>query len=625
MSVVLFGIMMMVIVNITMTVDAFTSLRPRRRRQLQLQNRLYVRTFNARVDPATVTAREPLNISPSCPGRIDTGKKGLMRPLGPLYMNDNCPEEDRSDDETTTAIAGIASPNVFPWASFGMMFLPFLSFIFPYILGVAKSLPANSSQQLQVVTLLFVSSRIYLYLNAAIIVAVASIRGSMFDSSKLGTRLTDLTEELLYRPDLSIQARRISGGDSGDSYSCTGQEMPDKDRTQRPDLIQAISTSGLGEKLDDMSADRQALVLPLLVSTLLAVSVFLVPFWTLIQQQPQQETQSFLSFDGILGIDLTGFVKNLLPYVSQIWNAGLLALFTRAEIRWLLFEFSSSLSSSRSSADKSEGQSSSLNSPSTIPNDYSVYFEWGLAAAITAVACFTPFWPVQNFVNMALAVAVARAIQLDRFPAVVLALLLLTIYDASSVFLIPSAGALTSNIVEATDVFLPVQHMASVDFSVDNEWFRSSSSSSSSLMLGGVADSAMGSVAIQKLKSGVFQPGLLQTRIDDRFLGGSLGLGDAVFPSLLTVFVRKFDLDHKNLKRKNNANNEPALSLFTVSMVAYLLGCGSCELIPATLSSTGLPALLFIIPVMLLSVITAAAATGNLESLWNYQPADETE
>ena len=617
MSVPLFGMMMMMIVTITTTVDAFASLRPRRLR------RLYVRRYDARINPASVTVQDPLKISPTCRGRIDTRKKGLVRPFGPLYMIDNCPHEDGSDDETTTAIAGTNSPNFFPWASFGMIILPFASLIFPYILGVAKSLPANSSQQLQVVTLLFVSSRIYLYLNAAIIVALASIRGSTYDSSKLGTRLTDLTEELLYRPDLSMQARRLSGGDSGDSDSFTRQEIPDKDRRQRPDLIQAISTSGLEEQLDDMSADRQALVLPLLVSTLLAVSVFLVPFWTLIQQQPQQETQSFLSFDGILGIDLTGFVKNLLPYVSQIWNAGLLALFTRAEIRWLLLEFSSLLSSSRSSVDTSEVQPSSLDSSSMTQNDYAVYLEWGVAAAITAVACFTPNWPVQNFVNMALAVAVARAIQLDRFPAVVLALLLLTVYDASSVFLIPSAGALTSSIVEAADVFLPVQHMTSVDFSVGDEWFRSSSSSSN-IMLGGVADSAMGSVAIQKLKSEVFQPGLLQTRIDDRFLGGSLGLGDAVFPSLLTVFVRKFDLDHKNLKRKDDTNvDEPAVSLFTVSMAAYLLGCGLCELIPSTLSSTGLPALLFIIPVMLLSVITASAATGNLESLWNYQPADE--
>jgi hypothetical protein len=504
-----------------------------------------------------------------------------------------------------------------------MVLLPFGSTIFPFLLNWARSLPANSPQQLQVITALFVTNRIYIYVNAAVIVALASIRGSTYDSPMLGRRLTDLTEEVLYRPDLSRKITRTP------DYEDDNKKDDGLNQQRRPDLIQAISTSGLEDQLDEITASKQALILPLLVSALLAMSVFLVPFRTLLLlQQQEPDTEGVLMLKGLFGSDFTELSKYLLhiilPFLSQIWNAGLLTLFTRAEIRRLFFEI---ISQPVLSSDGDARLIKSSSSRTLLK--YGVYVEWGLAIFITVVACFTQLWPVQNFVNMALAIAVSRVIQVNRFPAVVAALSLLTVYDASSVFLIPSAGASTASVnpddlMKLQDLPMTIISRGALPFIDDissNIWLAAGRS---------VSDSAMGSVAIEKLRSNTFQPGLLQTRIDDRFLGGSLGLGDAVFPSLLAIFVRRFDLHKKPSKEEDNSDDDheagvvsPDVSLFVVSMVGYLFGCGACEFVPVALASTGLPALLFIIPVMLLSVMTFAAATGRLEMIWNYRPDEK--
>ena len=68
--------------------------------------------------------------------------------------------------------------------------------------------------------------------------------------------------------------------------------------------------------------------------------------------------------------------------------------------------------------------------------------------------------------------------------------------------------------------------------------------------------SAMGVVAINKLTSSNFQPGLLVTKVESR-IGGALGLGDAVFPSLLATMARRFDV--------NQNNNDTESSLFLAS------------------------------------------------------------
>ena len=419
--------------------------------------------------------------------------------------------------------------------SVGMFVLPVASILFPILLQLARSLPPNSSEQFAAVTALFVSNRAYLYFMAATIVGLAAARGST-DAIQLGRRVTDLTEELLYRPQLET-----IGGDI------------EAAAVEKPSLIRSLSESGLEESLDQVSTETQALVLPLLVSFLLALSIFLLPVWT--------EAPSVVENSAVV-TEIQDVLSKLLPAITQVWNAALLALFTRSEIRRLGFELN-------------------------ILQD-SAIFEWVATVSITVLACWVQFWPAQNFANMSLAILVARAIQLDSFQAVVGALSLLTLYDATSVFLIPAAGA-SELIVGHSD------HLAST----------------STALAAAPESSAMGSVAIQKLTSGTFQPGLLVTKIGDR-LGGSLGLGDAVFPALLVNFVKRFD-DSKKV------TDPDRLSLFTISIVGYLLGCLACEFAPL-ISTSGLPALVFIIPFMLGSVIVASTASGELGELISFKP-----
>eukprot|EP00977_Amphora_coffeiformis_P018806 scaffold6749_cov162-Amphora_coffeaeformis.AAC.1 len=423
--------------------------------------------------------------------------------------------------------------------SLGMLAFPVASLIFPALLQLARSVPPNSTEQVAVITALFISNQAYLYLMAATIVGLAATRGAN-DSPQLGRRIIALTEELLYRPPLE----KSSNTTSVEEYT-------------KPSMIQSLADSGFEESLDEVSSETQAILLPLLVSFLLALSVFLLPFWS--------GTPSI--GDGTAGWEVQNFVSKILPSTSKIWNVGLLALFTRAEIRRLAFELKVSTSA---------------------------IVEWGIAVAITGLACLAKLWTAQNFLNMALAVLVARAIQLDQFVAVVGALSLLTLYDATSVFLIPAAGASDALMASSSSDSL---FTSTVDLAASQT----------------AAGSAMGSVAIQKLTSGDFQPGLLVTKVG-KSLGGTLGLGDAVFPSLLANFVKRFD--------DTKANEDGRMSLFPVSIAGYLIGCLACEFTPL-ISLSGIPALVFIIPLMLTSVLVVAASTGEMRKLSAFKPRDE--
>lgn len=444
------------------------------------------------------------------------------------------------DDGLSSKEATSTPPTVL---TLSMIFLPVISLIFPNLLHLAKSLLPNSAAQFSAVTALFVSNRVYLYVMASTIVGLAGSRGSA-DNPQLGRRITDLTEELLYRPRL---------GKPRDLMDPTFED----DVVKKPTLIQSLVDSGIEENLDQVSTESQALILPLLVSFLLALSIFLLPFWS--------GTQAILTGGGGEASALQEALSEVFPAVSRIWNTGLLALFTRSEVRRLGYQMK------------------------WIPD--SVVFEWTVAITITGLACFWQVWQAQNFVNMALAILVARAIQLNSFVAVVGALSLLTIYDASSVFLIPAAGA-SAGLLE------------------NGEAFTSTSLSLASQST--AAGSAMRSVAVQKLTSETFSPGLLTTKIGNS-LGGALGLGDAVFPSIMSTYAKRFD------EATGDKNDEKKTSFFAVSMVGYMLGCIACEFAPL-ISTSGLPALVFIIPSMVGSVLLAGVVSGQLDDLVAFDP-----
>ena len=155
---------------------------------------------------------------------------------------------------------------------------------------------------------------------------------------------------------------------------------------------------------------------------------------------------------------------------------------------------------------------------------------------------------------MCLAIATARALQFSNFAALCAAAAALVAYDVASVAAtLPVASAPTA------------------------------------------AASPMGAVAVSRLTEG-FQPGLLQVRLGGR-VSDVLGLGDAVFPALVAGFAKRHDLARGS-------------RLFPAALTGFGVGCLLCELSPG-IDGRGLPALLYILPVMVLAVLATAAVDGD--------------
>jgi hypothetical protein len=477
----------------------------------------------------------------------------------------------------------------------------------PALVDVARSFPANSSEQIAAVTVLIVANRIYLYALGLTIVATAAVRGSAAgDPKELGQRLTVLTEELLVpKKPLSVAASSEPAITANEEKSKRNPKATAIEPLQPPAptpsfVKKMVDNSGLEENLDGVDAGTQAVAIPLLVAGLLAVSVISLPFWSNLSEGLLES-----SGDATVGNEwisqLGAALSGVLPLLSQGWNALLLTVFTRSEFRRLGYEL------------LGVGGEDSDASTTTVPAA-SIAAECLLAVAVTIYgAYYLQYWPAQNFVNSAIAILVARAIRLDSLDAVVRALALLVVYDGASVFLIPAAA-------NAATGFAAGYGDGSIDpfgaATVSTTLVQAAASSNP-------AASAMGSVAMQKLSSGSFQPGLLVTKLDGDKLTGTLGLGDAVFPSILASFLKRFDEDCKLRNHNEGGDGSEKSRLFEASLGGYVMGCLACELAP-TIATRGVPALVFIVPFMGLATLLAAVQAGSFEELCRYNNIDDT-
>ena len=471
--------------------------------------------------------------------------------------DNNSVNQEPEDYQSSTA------ETCFSWL---MITLPFVSVLFPFLLEVARSQPPGSGEQLTALTALFASNRFYLYAMSTTIVGLVALRSGGQDSVALGQRVVDLTEELLYSPPLTGSGTTSTTLEQQQSTKQKEPSRQTKDTTtkyQSSAMIQNLS-SELGDSLDDVSSGTQAIVLPVLVSALFASSFFFVKLLNGDNDNPMLDAGGT--------DDLANLLQTYGPVLSTLWNGLIITLFTRCEVRRLLLSNNLVTTKQATVAD--------------------TWLPWIVGATITALA-FGGVWQAQNFANMALAVLVARAIQINNLPAILGALSLLTLYDATSVLFLPANAALVSDALTTTS------HVVAA--------------SSPDTLEQAAKSSAMGAVAIDKLTSGNFQPGLLVTKLEGR-IGGALGLGDAVFPSLLATMARRFDLAQNRVDSSSHT-----ISLFVASMVGYIAGCLACEVVPF-LSTSGVPALLLIVPFMVGSTLAAATFQGSLNAFWKFEP-----
>jgi presenilin-like A22 family membrane protease len=205
-----------------------------------------------------------------------------------------------------------------------------------------------------------------------------------------------------------------------------------------------------------------------------------------------------------------------------------------------------------------------------------------MAAVATAAAFGLPpaiAWPVQNGINICIAISVSRLLALGRLLPIMLALAALAAYDVAF------AGG-SAAMAHALD---PAPTVAE-------------------------AQSVMESVARSRL-SGAWQPGLIQVRVGGRLTDG-LGLGDIVFPSLLAGWAARFD-------RRPHAGAD----LLPAVIGGYAVGCVLLEVAPAALSPAALSCL---VPTTLTATMLRLAATGAIDDAFSWDgapvnPAGQTQ
>jgi minor histocompatibility antigen H13 len=111
-----------------------------------------------------------------------------------------------------------------------------------------------------------------------------------------------------------------------------------------------------------------------------------------------------------------------------------------------------------------------------------------------------------------------------------------------------------------------------------------------------------------------------------RFVGAGaqdmsmLGLGDIVIPGLFVALMLRFDA-------RDVAATDPLprrLPYFAAVMCAYVAGL-IATIIAMNVFLAAQPALLYLVPACLLTVLAMAAAKGEVKELWNYAEVDEEE
>lgn len=142
--------------------------------------------------------------------------------------------------------------------------------------------------------------------------------------------------------------------------------------------------------------------------------------------------------------------------------------------------------------------------------------------------------------------------------------------------------------------------------------------------------SVMEKVATYKLESSsaqLWNPGLLSVIVghnQNAKITEALGLGDVVFPACLVAWScfadnvttqtpTAIDNESVELPKKNR------ISYTSATTAGYVIGSAATEIIGSFAllgSGRGLPALIFLIPAMLLAVTTLAYSRGELSEVW---------
>jgi len=131
--------------------------------------------------------------------------------------------------------------------------------------------------------------------------------------------------------------------------------------------------------------------------------------------------------------------------------------------------------------------------------------------------------------------------------------------------------------------------------------------------------------------SGEAMPMLLKMpRLTDPTPGDSLlGLGDIAIPGLYISYLLRFDYetdDHwvffDSCSKDRSRRTGTVIGFFSVAMIGYVAGLILCDIVLVA-TKMGQPALLYIVPCVLIPVLVLANSRGNLKSLWSGKGMNE--
>lgn len=319
----------------------------------------------------------------------------------------------------------------------------------------------------------------------------------------------------------------------------------------------------LYEALDKVEGSQQAAALPLLLAGSLAASF---AFLRLSAPAPDEDAGGTLALAQTLG-------SSLLAGFSVLSNGAVSFLFSKAELQALRTRWTPQL-----------------------PGESATVVAAALCIAAFAGGLGSSAWPAQNAINVMLAVTACRACALPRIRFIIPALVGLMVYD----FLAVSG---TAQFTDGGSSIMEAVALAKVTAA------GSTASAASENVVAAVAGVA----------ASPWRPGLFQVVVSGR-VSDALGLADVIFPALLAGWALRFDnlqkQEHDPEQGQGEALESPksAAGLYPAALFGFVLGCLSLELLQT--GAGGQPALIYLVPAMLLSVFVAGFKAGALGRMW---------
>ncbi|KAL3795662.1 hypothetical protein HJC23_002069 [Cyclotella cryptica] len=308
--------------------------------------------------------------------------------------------------------------------------------------------------------------------------------------------------------------------------------------------------------------------------------------------------------------EVKGWISPYLPYLTTLPSLALCLLFTSAEFR-SVFPTKDLLLKSNSIASKEP----LLCTGNILALIYvmGAYFAKSHPTFTLTGSLATPIyldlWPLQNGVNVALATTVTRALapflvstssnSTKSLRTIALALIGVTLFDAISVF-----GTVVNAAMDTTPTESSVMEV--------------------------VARSKLAAPSQSSPLVSPWQPGLLEIIIghDNAAITDALGLGDVVFPACLVAWALNADtcrpasvgdMTKSDEVNDNSRDSSWKYQYTSAAIVGYLSGSFFTEIVGSFSllgKGAGLPALVFLVPTMLVFVTLVSWRRGELEEVW---------